>query len=421
MLLILYKFLIFIFYLPYIVLILFRKLIKKEHPRKYKEKIFLNKVTRPKGFLIWFHAASIGEFKSILPLVEYYTRQSPNNFFLITTVTLTSYNEFERRFNSNKRVFHQFLPYDYNFLIENFFKNWRPNIVSFVDSEIWPNFILKIKKENIPLILLNARITKKSFLRWKALGESARKIFSCFTTCISSSKMTSDYLNTLGAQNIKFYGNIKFCSSIEKKKYDANQFKKISKRKVWCALSTHFDEENLCGKTHLIAKKKLENILTIIIPRHVHRVNKIYSSLKNLGLEVQIKEETDDIDNLADVVLVNYYGSVNKYLQNINQIFIGKSILKKFENSGGQNPLEAAKIGCHIFHGPYVSNFEDIYKFLSNRGICEVVLNSNDLANKLDVNFKNNNKINSEKIEKINIFSNEIFKNLIKEYSRFIK
>ena len=421
MLLILYKFLIFIFYLPYIVLILFRKLIKKEHPRKYREKIFLNKVTRPKGFLIWFHAASIGEFKSILPLVEYYTRQNPDNCFLITTVTLTSYNEFERRFNSNKRVFHQFLPYDYNFLIENFFKNWRPNIVSFVDSEIWPNFILKIKKENIPLILLNARITKKSFLRWKALGEPARKIFSCFTTCISSSKMTSDYLNTLGAQNIKFYGNIKFCSSIEKKKYDANQFKKISKRKVWCALSTHFDEENLCGKTHLIVKKKLENILTIIIPRHIHRVNKIYSSLKNLGLKVQIKAEADDIDNLADVVLVNYYGSVNKYLQNISQIFIGKSTLRKFENSGGQNPLEAAKIGCHIYHGPYVSNFEDIYKFLSNHEICEVVSNSNDLANKLDINFKNKKKINNEKIEKINIFSNEIFKNLIKEYSRFIK
>ena len=421
MLLILYKFLIFIFYLPYIVLILFRKLIKKEHPRKYKEKIFLNKVTRPKGFLIWFHAASIGEFKSILPLVEYYTRQSPNNFFLITTVTLTSYNEFERRFNSNKRVFHQFLPYDYNFLIENFFKNWRPNVVSFVDSEIWPNFILKIKKENIPLILLNARITKKSFLRWKALGESARKIFSCFTTCISSSKMTSDYLNTLGAQNIKFYGNIKFCSSIEKKKYDANQFKKISKRKVWCALSTHFDEENLCGKTHLIAKKKLENILTIIIPRHVHRVNKIYSSLKNLGLEVQIKEETDDIDNLADVVLVNYYGSVNKYLKNINQIFIGKSTIEKFENSGGQNPLDAAKIGCHIYHGPYVSNFEDIYKFLDNTGISEEITNADDLANKLEKNFKKNIEINSEKIEKINTFSNEIFKNLINEYNKYIK
>ncbi len=256
MLIILYKLLTFIFYLPYILLIFLRKSIKKEHPSKYKEKIFLNNVTRPKGFLIWFHAASIGEFKSILPLVEYYLKQNPNNFFLITTVTLTSYNEFEKKFNSNKRVFHQFLPYDFYFLIENFFKNWRPDIVSFVDSEIWPNFILKIKKENIPLILLNARITKKSFSRWKALGESTRKIFSCFTCCISSSKMTSDYLNNLGAKNIKFYGNIKFCSSIEEQTNYRNQFKKIFKRKVWCALSTHFDEENLCGKTHLIAKKK---------------------------------------------------------------------------------------------------------------------------------------------------------------------
>ena len=153
MLIILYKFLIFIFYLPYIVLIFLRKLIKKEHSHKYKEKIFLNKIIRPKGFLIWFHAASIGELKSILPWVEYYLKQNPNSYFLITTVTLSSYNEFERRFNSNKRVFHQFMPYDFNFLIENFFKNWRPDIASFVDSQICPNFIIKINKEKIPLIL----------------------------------------------------------------------------------------------------------------------------------------------------------------------------------------------------------------------------------------------------------------------------
>jgi len=421
MLIILYKFLIFIFYLPYIVLIFLRKLIKKEHPHKYKEKIFLNKIIRPKGFLIWFHAASIGELKSILPLVEYYLKQNPNSYFLITTVTLSSYNEFEKRFNSNKRVFHQFMPYDFSFLIENFFKNWRPDIASFVDSEIWPNFILKINKEKIPLILLNARITKKSFQRWKVLGKSTKKIFGCFSSCISSSTITSQYLNTLGAQNIKFYGNIKFCSSIEKDSNNKNQFNNISKRKVWCALSTHFDEENLCAKTHLIAKKKVENILTIIIPRHIHRINKIYANLKNLGLEVQIKEEVDDIDNLADVVLVNYYGSVNKYLKNINQIFIGKSTIEKFENSGGQNPLDAAKIGCHIYHGPYVSNFEDIYKFLDNTGISEEITNAEDLANKLDKNFKKNKDINSEKIEKINTFSNEIFKNLINEYNKYIK
>ena len=421
MLIILYKFLIFFFYLPYIFLIFLRRLIKKEHKNKYKEKILPNKISRPEGFLFWFHAASIGEFKSILPLVEYYLKQSPNNYFLITTVTLSSYNEFERRFNSNKRVFHQFIPYDFNFLIENFFKNWRPDIVSFVDSEIWPNFILKINKENIPLILLNARITKKSYLRWKFLGQSTKKIFRCFSSCISSNKITSQYLDTLGAQNIKFYGNIKFCSSIDKGTFNINQFNKVSKRKVWCALSTHFDEESLCGKTHIIAKKKVGNILTVIIPRHIHRINKIYANLRNLGLEVQIKEEIDDINNFADVILVNYYGSVNKYLKNINQIFIGKSTIEKFENSGGQNPLDAAKIGCHIYHGPYVSNFEDIYKFLDNTGISEEITNADDLANKLEKNFKKNIEISNENIEKINTFSNEIFKNLINEYNKYIK
>ena len=116
------------------------------------------------------------------------------------------------------------MPYDFNFLIENFFKNWRPDIASFVDSEIWPNFILKINKEKIPLILLNARITKKSFQRWRVLGKSTKKIFGCFSSCISSSTITSHYLNILGAQNIKFYGNIKFCSSIEKDSHNKNQF-----------------------------------------------------------------------------------------------------------------------------------------------------------------------------------------------------
>ena len=214
---------------------------------------------------------------------------------------------------------------------------------------------------------------------------------------------------------------LKFCSSIEKDSNNKNQFNSITKRKIWCALSTHFDEENLCAKTHLIAKKKVGNILTIIIPRHIHRIKKIYANLRNLGLEVQIKEEVDDINNFADVILVNYYGSVNKYLKNINQIFIGKSTIEKFENSGGQNPLDAAKIGCHIYHGPYVSNFEDIYKFLDNTGISEEITNADDLANKLEKNFNKNIEINSEKIEKINAFSNEIFKNLINEYNKYIK
>ena len=120
-------------------------------------------------------------------------------------------------------------------------------------------------------------------------------------------------------------------------------------------------------KNTLIKKKTINDILTIIIPRHINRIDDIYKKLKNLGLNIQIKKEEEDINNFADVVLVNYYGSVNKYLKSVKQVFIGKSTLKKFENSGGQNPIDAAKIGCHIFHGPYVNNFKDIYNFLDDK------------------------------------------------------
>ena len=168
-------------------------------------------------------------------------------------------------------------------------------------------------------------------------------------------------------------------------------------------------------------KKTISDLLTIIIPRHINRIDDIYKKLKNLGLNIQIKKEEEDINNFADVVLVNYYGSVNKYLKSVTQVFIGKSTLKKFENSGGQNPIDAAKIGCHIFHGPYVNNFKDVYNFLDESLMSEQVLSSEDLANKLKVNFATSFEKNFEKISKIKNFSNKIFENVITEYKEYIR
>jgi len=421
MLKIFYNFLIIFFYVPYIFIIFFRRFIKKEHKIKYKEKIFISNFKRPEGFLFWFHVASIGEFKSILPIIDFYLKQDAKNNFLITTVTLSSFNELEKKYGSNNRVVHQFLPYDFKFLINNFFKNWRPNIVSFVDSEIWPNFIFKIKEEQIPLVLLNARITKKSFLRWRMVKTLSNKIFESFSICISSSKDTSDYLNILGARNIKFFGNIKFCSTLENKTKETEQFRSIANKKTWCAVSTHKNEEDLCGEIHGIVKKSVRDILTIIIPRHIHRIERIYSNLKDLGFKVQIKKENEPINSSADIVLVNYYGAVSKYLRYFKQIFIGKSMLKKFENSGGQNPIDAAKMGCHIYHGPYVYNFKDIYQFLDESKLSEEIKNPENLANKLIENFQIDLKTDNEKIKKLDTFSNKIFDNVINEYNRFIK
>ena len=139
-------FLIFI-YIPYTIAILLRIIFNKEHKSKFKEKLFYKKIQRPDGFLFWFHVASLGELNSILPIVNHYLKKNEKFSFLITTVTLSSYNEFKKKFYQNPRVYHQFLPYDLNILSNNFLKSWRPNIASFVDSEIWPNFIFNIKKK----------------------------------------------------------------------------------------------------------------------------------------------------------------------------------------------------------------------------------------------------------------------------------
>ena len=190
---------------------------------------------------------------------------------------------------------------------------------------------------------------------------------------------------------------------------------------MWCALSTHPKEEEFCAKVHQILKKTYKNLLTIIIPRHIHRTEKIRLNLKKMGLKVQIKNQNNKIDESCEIILVNYYGSVLKYLSKFKQVFIGKSILKKLEKDGGQNPIDAAKMGCYIFHGPYVSNFQEIYEYLDNKNISEKIENHNKLAERLDRNLKSNyeqSKIQKDRFEE---FSSKILDNTIKEYEIFIK
>ena len=172
-----YNLIITILYIPYICLILFRKILNKEHKSKFKEKILFNNAKRPNGYLFWFHAVSLGEFNSILPFIDFYLKKDEKFKFLITTTTLSSYNEYKKKFRDNNRVFHQFLPYDFRLLINNFLKNWRPDIVLFVDSEIWPNFIFEIKKKSYLLFYLTEELQKKLLKNGFSLKIS-RTIFS---------------------------------------------------------------------------------------------------------------------------------------------------------------------------------------------------------------------------------------------------
>ena len=422
MLRLLYSILLFIFYIPYSIIIFFRIFLNKEHKSKFKEKLFYKKIQRPDGFLFWFHVASLGELNSILPIVNHYLKKNEKFSFLITTVTLSSYNEFKKKFYQNPRVYHQFLPYDLNILSNNFLKSWRPNIASFVDSEIWPNFIFNIKKKNIPLVLLNARITKKTFERWYFVKRFAEALFGNFTICIASSKETKENLTLLNAKKIRYYGNIKFCSDLPyRDKTHDFEFENLKNKKLWCAVSTHDDEEIFCLEVQKILKKTIKEALCIIIPRHVNRNKKIYSKLEGSGFNLQIKDENDRISGSTDIVLINYYGAVNIFLSKIKNVFIGKSLIKKLIKVGGQNPIEAAKMGCYIFHGPFVSNFAEIYDDLKNKQFSEEINYPEELADKLIKNFNNNQKVvDKEKLKELEIYSNSIFKNVINEYETLI-
>mgnify|MGYP006225980587 CR=1 FL=1 len=202
------------FFYPFAPIYLFiRRLRKKEDNLRYKEKLSLINITRDDGFLIWFHVASVGEAMSILPLIESCIDDKKIDKILITSITLSSGKILEKKYKKNTKVTHQFLPLDVPIFVKKFLNHWKPNLSIFIDSEIWPNLILQTKKRDIPLLLLNARITEKSFNRWKLVLSFAKKIFGKFDLCVASNKQSEEFLKILGVKSIKNFGNP--CKSME--------------------------------------------------------------------------------------------------------------------------------------------------------------------------------------------------------------
>ena len=416
-----YKFITFFFYPFAPVYLYFRKIRKKEDSIRYKEKLAKINIERGEGFLIWFHVASIGEAMSILPLIDGCIKEKKINRILITSITLSSGKILEKRFNNNPKINHQFLPLDIISLINKFLDHWKPNLSIFIDSEIWPNLILKINEKKIPLLLVNARITKKSFDRWKLVIGFAKKIFGKFDLCIASNNESENFLKILGSKNIKNYGNLKF-SNIKNdiKKLDLNFLNKIKNRKVWCAASTHPSEEIICAEAHLKIKKNYNNILTIIIPRHIDRVKTIKEELSKFNINVLLVTELNNFDDKTDILLVNSYGEALKFYDISKYVFLGKSLVQSLIKDSGQNPIEPARLGCKILHGPYVSNFSETYNYLKKLGITKEVNDSNKLSLSLIEELQKDKPKNHEIALKIENYGQNILNNVIMELKKYI-
>ena len=399
------------------IIIIFRILKNKEDPIRFKEKLGIFEKKSIKGKLIWFHGSSVGEILSIIPLVEKFEKNKNIKNILITSNTFSS-SKVLKKFRLKKTI-HQFLPIDSRILVKKFLSNWEPSVAIFIESEIWPNFINEINRKEIPLILINARMTKKTFLKWNNLKNFSKLIFNKFNLTLSQNKETMFFLKKLGSKNIKNFGNLKFSETKSNKDNNIKSKKLLkffkSKNFVFGGISTHSGEEEFCGKIQTLIKYKIKNSLTVIIPRHIDRCADIIMRLQNLGLKVHLHSDKSNIDKKTDIYLVDSFGETNSFINQCNIVFLGGSVIKR----GGQNPLEAIRLKCKVLHGPYTYNCSEVYALLRNLNLCFLVRHPNEVINHLNFTKNKKNKINKNFIN-LNSLGKKILKDNYNEVLKYI-
>ncbi len=399
---------IILFFSP--IIIIYRIFKNKEDKLRIKEKFCFSSNKRGSGKLIWFHGSSVGEIMSVIPIIKKYDNDKSINKILITSSTLSSSKILEKiKF---KKTIHQFYPIDHFFFSNKFLNYWKPNIAIFLESEIWPSMFKSINKKKIPLILLNARITKKTYNRWFKIKKFSNSIFSLIDKAYSQNSETNYYLKKLNVKSIKSIGNLKFIenNNFESNQADKNLFSQFKRYKTFIAASTHDSEELFAAKTHILLKKKNKNIITIIIPRHINRVDQIISQINELGLNVISRSSNKRKLKNIDIFVVDTFGESKKFYKFATTVFLGGSIIKR----GGQNPLEPARFGAKILHGPNIDNFKDVYKYLNQLKISSKVNSPRECAN--SIIFRKNIK----KAKKMKYLGTTILKKTLNELDKSI-
>ena len=382
----------------------------KEDKNRYLEKLSYLK-TAPKPGVIWFHVASLGEIKSIHPIISYFQKKKMN--LLITSVTVSSYEYFKNNLE-NENTFHQYAPIDSPIIISKFLKLWQPRLTIFVESEIWPNMIMQTSKQ-CKLILLNCRISKKSFNKWKIIRKTFKAILGKFDVILAQGKVTSNYLNHFGVKNIKLLGNIKF---IQSKKNTPNIIKVNNNNNNWAAMSIHFKEYDTIIETHFELSQIDKKITTFIIPRHLDKINEMETIIKNRKINYQKISQNNVVNNFNGIIIVDQYGLADDIFKKVKIVLMGGSLI----NRGGQNPIEPLRYECKIITGKYFDNFTEVYEDLINKNLVQIINNRNELKDKLSALFEKDNitEVDKSKFDFTN-FSDEIYNNTTKFLDNYIR
>lgn len=332
-----------------------RKQNGKEDVNRFNERVGRPKMKRPEGKLFWLHGASVGESVSMLPLINKILETYPDSHVMVTTGTVTSADVMQKRLP--ERAFHQFIPLDNPIFTTRFVKHWQPDVALWFESEFWPAVLSSIRRKNIPLILINGRISNKTFKRWQQFDFVCKELLNCFNLCLGQSEEDAYRLRVLGAKETACLGNLKYAGlplpidEAAKKELT----KLIGKRKFWLASSTHDDEEIRIAKVHKRMKEKFPDLLTIIAPRHPNRGEAIAEEINKIGLTTALRSKGEKLTPQTDIYIANTIGEMGLWYDLAKIVFIGGSLIPH----GGQNFIEPSRMRDAVLVGPHMHNFTD--------------------------------------------------------------
>ncbi|THD42077.1 MAG: 3-deoxy-D-manno-octulosonic acid transferase [Bradyrhizobium sp.] len=353
----------------------------KEDPLRIEERRGVAGLPRPAGSLVWLHGASVGEALSLMPLVERLTQAGRRA--LITTGTVSSARLLSQRLPPG--AMHQFAPLDTPGFMSRFFAHWRPDLALIAESEIWPNMILEAGRAGAPMAMVNARMSARSYARWRRAPAFIGALLARFDLCLAQSAGDGERLAALGAGQVRVVGNLKFDASAP----PANQRElaelsgQVSGRQIWIAASTHAGEERIAADAHRRVAATFPDLLTLIAPRHADRGEAIRAELSAMGLRCALRSRGERPERDVEIYICDTMGELGLFYRLAGVVMVGKS----FVGQGGQNPIEPAKLACAVLHGPQVANFTEVYGLLDGAGGAALVRDADELAAMLTMLF----------------------------------
>ncbi len=327
----------------------------KEDAKRFNERMGRPTMKRPEGKLIWLHGASVGESVSMLSLINKLLEQYPDAHVMVTTGTVTSADVMGKRLP--ERAFHQFVPIDNPKFVTRFIRHWQPDLALWFESDLWPALLSGIKRKNIPLILVNGRISNKSFKRWQQFDFISKELLGCFTFCLGQTEEDAYRLRVLGAKDSMCLGNLKYAGinpPVDENKKNEIQ-SQIGSRPLWVVSSTHNDEELKIGKFLKRVNEQVSDLITIIAPRHPTRGTEIQEQLNGLGLKTALRSKGEKINKDTEVYIADTIGEVGIWYDMAPIVFIGGSLIPH----GGQNFMEPSRFRDAVIVGPHMHNFTD--------------------------------------------------------------